>query len=79
MIGSGKGVSANVALLLQKNESRICLCTQRIAMLCGGVTGQIRFPLEHMQGLFERQCTQCACKLRVLNAGGSAAGSQGEH
>lgn len=64
----GKGVSANVALLLQKDESRICLCTQWIAMLCGSVTCQIRFPLQHMQSLLERQW-----KLHVLGAGGPAA------
>lgn len=43
------------ALLLQKYETRICLCTQWIAMLCGSVTCQIRLSLQHMHSFLECQ------------------------
>lgn len=59
------------ALLLQKYETRICVCTQWIAMLCGSVICQIRFALQHMHSFFE-----CQWKLHAFIVGRPAVESQ---
>lgn len=59
------------SLLVQKYETRICVCTQQIAMLCGSVTCQIRFALQHMHSFFE-----CQWKLHAFIVGRPAVESQ---